>query len=208
MLLSDNQKMEWAVAARPLPGETETGDCHLVTRTASGWLLAVADGLGHGPEAAAASAIFTNVLNRHSDENPDDLIRLSHEALKNSRGVACTIVTIDTRQSLLSWVGVGNVEGVVYHLEGKQSTTEYVTMRGGIVGYRLPELQSSYLRLQDGDIIALATDGILGEFVSSISPVHPPEVLANYILDHYAKPIDDALVLIVRWQSSSRFGEE
>ncbi len=208
MTIPGNQQLEWAVATRPLPGETETGDHHLVARTTSGWLLAVADGLGHGPEAAVAGTIFINVLNDHLDETPVNLIRLSHQALKNSRGIACTIMTIDTRQSLLSWIGVGNVEGLVCHPNAEGSRTEYVTMRGGIVGYRLPELQPSYLRLQDGDILALATDGIISEFVNTISPIYPPEVLANHILDHYAKPIDDALILIARWQMSSRCDEE
>ena len=81
--------------------------------------------------------------------------------------------------------------------------SDYITLRGGIVGYRLPELQPSFLRLLDGDILALATDGIAGDFVHAITPLHSPEVLAGYILDHYAKPTDDALVLVARWRFPS-----
>jgi serine/threonine protein phosphatase PrpC len=195
-----NGELQWGVATRPLPGETECGDRHVVAGTDAGWLLAVADGLGHGPEAAMAGAIFSQVLNKHLNETPVKLIRLCHEALKGTRGIACTIMTIDRQQNLLNWLGVGNVEGVVHHLDPVASPTDYVTMRGGIVGYRLPELQPSCLRLLDGDILALATDGIAVDFVRAISAVHPPGVLADHILNHYAKPIDDALILIAHWQ--------
>lgn len=197
----DKDTLKWGVATRALPGETECGDCHVVEQTTNGWLLAVADGLGHGSEAAFAGTKFQNVLIRNKDETPEKLIRLSHVALKNTRGIACTIVTIDSQQRLLSWIAVGNVEGIVHHYKPSSSSIEYVTLRGGIVGYRLPELQTSYLRLTEGDTLALATDGIDGDFVGTVSSVHPPDVLAGRILDHYAKPADDALILIARWQA-------
>jgi phosphoserine phosphatase RsbX len=201
MQSAGKKELNWGAATRPLPGETECGDCHFVEQTATGWLLAVADGLGHGPEAAFAGAIFLDVLIRHKDETPENLIRLSHDALKNTRGIACTIVTINSRQNLLSWIAVGNVEGIVRHCNPAASSIEYVTLRGGIVGYRLPELQTSHLRLIDGDTLAIATDGIDSDFVSTVSAVQPPDVLADRILEHYAKPADDALILIARWQT-------
>lgn len=195
-----NGELDWSVATRPLPGEDLCGDNHLVAQTASGWLLAVADGLGHGPEAAVASQALVEVLKRHIEKPPVELIRLSHDALRNTRGSAAAIVTIDKARSLLSWVGVGNVEGVIRHAPPSVSPFEYITMRGGIVGYRIPGLQPSFLQLLDGDLLALATDGIDGDFVRDILPPYPPDVLAAYILDHYAKSTDDALILVARWR--------
>ena len=200
MAAPDGLELDWGIATRALPGETENGDNYLVVRTADGWLLVVADGLGHGPQAAIASSIFIEVLCRHIEETPLNLIRLGHEALIGTRGIACTIMSINSKQSLLSWIGVGNVEGVVCHQSPAAVGTEYVTLRGGVVGYRLPALHLSHLRLLDGDILALATDGIASDFVKHISALHSPEVLASRILNSYAKPVDDALVLIARWQ--------
>ncbi len=193
-------EMQWGVATRALPGQTECGDRHVVAKTDAGWLLAVADGLGHGPDAAHAGNIFFEVLQHNLNEPPVKLIHLCHEALKGTRGIACTIMTIDRQRSLLSWIGVGNVEGIVRHVDPSRSPTDYVTMRGGIVGYRIPELKASHLQLSHGDILALATDGIAVDFVRAISPAHPPDVLADRILNHFAKPIDDALILIAHWQ--------
>lgn len=198
-----NGELDWGVATRALPGEVRSGDGHFVAETTSGWLLAVADGLGHGPEAAVASTAFVEVLQRHIEEPPVALIRLCHEALKKTRGSAATVVTIDRRRCLLSWAGVGNVEGVIRHAHPAVSHTEYITMRGGIVGYRIPGLHPSTLQLLDGDTLVLATDGIHGDFVRAIGLSHPPEKLAGYILEHFAKPTDDALVLVARWRFPS-----
>ena len=201
MTAAEAQELDWAMATRALPGQIVNGDHHLVVKTTTGWLLAVADGLGHGPQAAAASNIFIEILNHHFDETPVNLVRLSHEALIGTRGIACTIMSIDSQQHLLSWVGVGNVEGVIRHQDPVAEPTNYVTMRGGVVGYRLPALQPSYLQLLDGDILALATDGIASNFVNVISANHSLELLANRILNSYAKSIDDALVLVARWRA-------
>ena len=193
-----NGQLEWYIATRPFPGEEHCGDSHLVAETTTGWLLAVADGLGHGPEAAVASRSLMEVVRRHIEEPPDRLLRLCHEALKNPRGSAATVVSIDRKRCLLSWAGVGNVEGVIRHAN-PALPREYITMRGGIVGARIPGLQTSFLQLQDGDILVLATDGIDCRFVQVMGLPHPPDKLADYILERYAKPHDDALVLVARY---------
>ena len=47
--------IEWGVASRALPGETRSGDLHVVESFAGGALVAAVDGLGHGEEAADAA---------------------------------------------------------------------------------------------------------------------------------------------------------
>jgi serine/threonine protein phosphatase PrpC len=190
--------LEWHIAVRPFPGEEHCGDSHLVAETRAGWLLAVADGLGHGAEAAVASRSLVEVLRRHVEEFPDQLLRRCHEALKNTRGSAATVVTIDRRRCMLGWSGVGNVEGVLCHTDAGLPD-EYITQRGGIVGSRIPSLQTAFLQLQDGDLLVLATDGIDSRFVQAIRQPHPPGRLADYILDHYGKAHDDAMVLVARY---------
>lgn len=198
--LCGNGTLDWGVATRALPGEVQAGDNHFVAETTTGWLLAVIDGLGHGQEAAVAGRVFVEVLSHHLESLPVELIRLGHTALKNTRGCAAAVVTIDRTRNLLSWVGVGNVEGVIRHAQPTALPTEYITMRGGIVGYRIPVLQPSFLQLQEGDTLVLATDGIAGDFVRAVGFPFPPAKLASHILEHYAKPTDDALVLVARWR--------
>src|SRR5262249_60931351 len=47
--------VDYAVATRPLRGEEESGDLHFVIPRPRGAIVAVADGLGHGYQAAVAA---------------------------------------------------------------------------------------------------------------------------------------------------------
>jgi serine/threonine protein phosphatase PrpC len=195
--------LEWAVAERPLPGEHRSGDDHLVATTTTGWLLAVADGLGHGRDAAVASDACVAILARNPDAPVIELVHECHERLRSTRGIALALASVDRRRGLLCWVGVGNVEGVVRHIDSDIARSDYITMRGGIVGYRLPTLSTSSLELRDGDTLVLATDGIGDGFVHGIVPHHPPKAIATNTLAAYAKPSDDALVLVARWHADA-----
>lgn len=193
----------WSVAERPIPGENESGDGHLVVEISNGWLLAVVDGLGHGPEAAMVRKSFLAVLDRHAEKPLPELFRLCDKALRNTRGCVGSLVGIDRGKGTLTWLGVGNVEGVLLHAKrsGNHCNSDYITTRGGIVGYRLPELLPASLSLADNDTLVLATDGIKGDFVEWLDPALPPRQLADAILSRCAKPVDDALVLVARWNS-------
>jgi negative regulator of sigma-B (phosphoserine phosphatase) len=195
--------LKWSVAERPIPGENQSGDGHLVVETADGWLLAVVDGLGHGRGAAEVRRTFLEVLRGHAEEPVTKLFRLGNEALRNTRGCVGSLVSIDRGKGMLTWFGVGNVEGVLLHRHGNGNgfSSEYITTRGGVVGYRLPELLPASLRLADNDILVLATDGIKSGFIDWLDPALSPRQLADTILSRYAKPVDDALVLVARWNT-------
>src|SRR5260370_31641963 len=61
--------IEWGVAARALPGQTVSGDLHLVKPFFKGVLLAVVDGLGHGDEATVAAQLAVTTLERNAEES-------------------------------------------------------------------------------------------------------------------------------------------
>ncbi|HEY1633585.1 MAG TPA: hypothetical protein VGF64_02425, partial [Acidimicrobiales bacterium] len=67
-----NGMLEWAVAARPFPGESVSGDQSVVRVSETEALLAVIDGLGHGPEAATAAEHAVDVLR----ENPAEPVEV------------------------------------------------------------------------------------------------------------------------------------
>jgi negative regulator of sigma-B (phosphoserine phosphatase) len=200
----------WSIAERPLPGEIESGDGHLVAETTNGWLLAAVDGLGHGHEAAEVRKAFLAVLRDHAEEPLVELFQLCNAALRNTRGCVASLAGIDSGKGMLTWLGVGNVEGVLFHAKGNGDSisSDYITTRGGIVGYRLPELLPSSLQLADNDLLVLATDGIKSDFIEWLDPALAPRQLAGTILSHCAKPIDDALVLVARWRSPRRRSKE
>jgi phosphoserine phosphatase RsbX len=192
---------DYAVAARALDGAPVSGDMFLAHPTARGMRVAVIDGLGHGPGAAHAAAAARATLAAAQGEAPERLIEICHQALKATRGAALTLVEFDAVRGEMTWLAVGNVEGIVLRVgAGGAREKIYVLARGGIVGHRIPKLRGQTLALCPGDLVILATDGIRTGFDHAIDPDAPPQLNADRILERYAREADDALVLVGRWR--------
>jgi negative regulator of sigma-B (phosphoserine phosphatase) len=192
--------IEWAVAERALAGQGLSGDRHAVRPFPGGVLVAAIDGLGHGEEAARAADMAVATLVAYARDPVIQLVRRCHEALAKTRGVAMSVASIRAKDSTMTWVGVGNVEGVLVHVptDGRQPR-ESITLRGGVVGYQLPSLRDSLVTVARGDTLILATDGITGGFADDLDPTQPPRRLADRILQEHCRGTDDALVLVARY---------
>jgi serine phosphatase RsbU (regulator of sigma subunit) len=186
--------IEWGVAARALDGQTESGDLHFVGRFAGGALIAVIDGLGHGPEAALASQVAAATLDDHLGESVIALVEHCHSALQRTRGAVLSLAAIDPEGREMTWLGVGNVDATLHRASSTRHRRESMPHRGGVVGYQLPPLRASTLALDPGDTLVFATDGIASNGESPIG-WHPQDA-ADHILRTYGKTTDDALVVV------------
>lgn len=193
--------VEWGVAGRPIDGEAVSGDLHVFQPTASGVLLAAIDGVGHGDEATLAARAAAEILVTHASEPIPALVRRCHEALTETRGVVMTIASIDGANDTMTWLGVGNVDG---RLLRPSSNAAHVLLRAGLVGYQLPNLDESIVPLTAGDTLILSTDGIRGDYPDDLNQKTSPGDLAARILDQYFKGIDDALVLVARYNGVTK----
>src|SRR5256885_8789688 len=194
--------IEWGVASLALPGEAQSGDLHLVKQVGTGALVAVVDGLGHGAEAATAARAAVAALERHATESPVPLVERCHRALQGTRGVVMNVAVFGRSDRSMTWLGVGNVEGLLLYGDGAARSgsprTTLVT-RGGIVGSELPRLHAVVLPIAPGDTLFFATDGIREGFADGLSPEAAPQQLADQILARHGKGTDDALVLVARY---------
>jgi len=80
-----------------------------------------------------------------------------------------------------------------------QAPPERVMLRGGLVGYQLPELRASTAAIGPGDLLIFATDGIGAGFTQGVVSRDSPQQIADRILKRHFKGTDDALVLVVRY---------
>jgi phosphoserine phosphatase RsbX len=190
--------IEWGFAARALDGQEESGDLHFVGCFPGGALVAVIDGLGHGPEAALASRIAAATLQDGLGEPVTVLVERCHAALQKTRGVVLSLAMIEPAGREMSWLGVGNVDATLYRADPVGPARQSLPHRGGVVGYQLPLLRASTLPLYPGDTLVLATDGIAGTSASE-SPIgwHPQDA-ADHLLSRYGRTTDDALVVVAR----------
>jgi phosphoserine phosphatase RsbX len=195
----EHSLIEFAVAEAALPGEPESGDLHLVAPHPRGVLVAAIDGLGHGGEAAAAARAARTVLAEDPGTDLADLFVRAHGRLARSRGVVMSLASFE-RGGKLTWLGVGNVEGTLVRAdEGEVRRADSIMLRGGVVGYQLPQLRPSTRAVEPGDMLILATDGIGGGYIEKVDPAATPSTLAGGILAGFGKGADDALVLVARY---------
>jgi phosphoserine phosphatase RsbX len=192
--------IEYGVASYALPGQSESGDRHLVRRRSNGVLIAVIDGLGHGDDAAAAAKLAVSVLQDSGGESVITLMQRCHENLRTTRGVVMSMAAIDATHGLMTWIGVGNVQGLMLrHGAIKGSLHEELLLRAGVVGAQLPPLQATVLPVTNGDTLVFATDGIRNGFSEDISALEPPQKCADRILAAHCRQNDDALVVVTRY---------
>jgi phosphoserine phosphatase RsbX len=190
---------EHGVAKTALPGEGQSGDHHLICSRRDGILVAAVDGLGHGDNAAAAAKAAVSILEKHADEPIITLMRLCDEELRSTRGVVMSLASIDVPHGMMTWLGVGNVQGVLMRAGAQtRNGLEVLMLRGGVVGAQLPPLQAAVLPVSPGDTLVFATDGVRDQFMQSLLGMESPQRAADRILERYYTGNDDALVLVVR----------
>ena len=191
--------LEYGVAKFVLPGQGESGDHHLVCCNRNGILVAAIDGIGHGEEAANASKAAAALLRSCADQPIISLVERCHERLRGTRGVVLSLAFIDSEHGMMTWLGVGNVQGVLMRAEAKKRNgQESLLLRAGVVGSQLPAVQATVLPIEQGDTLFFATDGVRSDFSVSLSARENPQRAADRILRQYRSGNDDALVLIVR----------
>jgi len=190
--------IEWSTAAATMPGETESGDRYWAGAVADGMMFAVMDGLGHGRAAAAASDIAIATLERHVGDPLIELLRRCHESLRGTRGVAMSLAVFNTENAILTWIGVGNVEGTLLRRDAGLPSDKLL-LRNGVVGIHLPILREGELAVRSGDVLTMATDGLTAEGPLRVSMDGRIESMADVILANACKGTDDALVLVARY---------
>ncbi len=201
-IASSLHQIEWGVARKAMPGQTVSGDLHLVLPHSRGVLLAVVDGCGHGPEAARAAELAVATLRQLPENTVLYHLNRCHVALAQSRGAVMTLADYNARDHSLTLCGVGNVEAMLFRTGAPAGAPaqESALLRGGVVGGQLPNPYASVIPVYAGDVLVIASDGLRLDFNSEVCFRNPPQRLADYLLKKHFKGNDDALALVVRFR--------
>jgi len=192
--------IEWGVAARAHPGQRESGDQYWVHVRSKVARVAVVDGLGHGEEAAAAARTTVATLQNYAGESPLASVQRCHEELRSTRGVVMSLASFDANDKTMTWLGVGNVEGFLFHRDPRVVPGQEALLLGaGVIGDNLPRLVASVVEVDPGDLLIFATDGIRAEFADHVNLQESPQQNADRILAQHGRETDDALVLVARY---------
>lgn len=174
----------------PKPGERANGDAVLVRKDALGHtLLAVIDGLGHGPGAAEASKAAIARLDASSLTSPvRDVMVAVHEALRGTRGAVGTVCIIDGYK--IEACAVGNVQLMC------ANCSVPLILSAGVLGHTVSKFRIGECLLKPGARIALISDGISARFrLEELRHLGAPEA-CKAIMERYRRHDDDATVLV------------
>lgn len=189
----------WQVGAvcLPLPSEEVCGDAWDLHDTGAVVTVAVADGLGHGPDAAQAARPAVALAQSRPGMHPGALVELAHNALRGTRGAAVSFVRIDTVAGELAYAGVGNIVACVFEHDARR----HLMSHNGIVGSNLRKVQEFAHPWNDDCLLVLHSDGIATRWDLSAYPglaMRHPSVIAGVLYRDFARQRDDATVLVVR----------
>jgi negative regulator of sigma-B (phosphoserine phosphatase) len=182
-------------------GDAEvSGDRFCVIPAPAGVLVAVIDGLGHGSEAAEASARACEVLSGASGRSLPDTLERCHAALRGTRGAVIALALFPRCSPDMQWLAVGNVEGLLLHGSARGPARDTIVQRPGIVGHGLPRLIASTLPVSVGDTLVFATDGLERGFGHALSTgAARPADGAAALLRRFATGNDDALLVLAHY---------
>lgn len=189
--------IEYGAVCVPMRGEEECGDNWAMTSDTRGATFLVADGLGHGPEAARASLEAVHVLKSHPELAPLQLIDAIHHALIPTRGAAVTAVRVDVDAGQLHCVGVGNIGGSVVTPEWSKCLISH----DGIVGHIMRKVQQFSLPLPQESVCVLHSDGLATQWDLAAYPgllAHHSALIAGVLYRDFGCVRDDVTVVVFR----------
>lgn len=174
----------------PYAAAEQSGDDWTWVREGDLFTLMLADGLGHGPEAARASTAAVREVRRLPGHSPAEALRRLHDALAGTRGAAVAVAQVDIRAGRLRFAGIGNVGARLR--EGDRWRA--LLSRPGIVGVHRPgRLREDDVPWSADSLLILHTDGLPSRW-------QPPCEAGLVIAD----PAVTAAVTIRDAQSSAR----
>jgi len=181
----------------PRSGETESGDAWALGRSGGRVVLIVADGLGHGPEAATASREAIRVFRKSLSLPPSDILAEIHAALRSTRGAAVAVAVLDPDQKGVRYAGVGNIAASIVSATGTRSMVSH----NGTLGHEVRKIQEFQYDWPSGALVIMQSDGLQTHWRLDRYPglaARDPALIAGILYRDFTRGRDDVTVLAVR----------
>ncbi|HET6235821.1 MAG TPA: ATP-binding SpoIIE family protein phosphatase [Acetobacteraceae bacterium] len=191
------RRTQLGAAVAPYPGEQVCGDQWAYNETALGRTLMVADGAGHGTEAARAANAAVRVFLENADAPCEDVVERMHRALMSTRGAAVAIARIDAAARTVHYVGVGNICGALVTDEG----VRHMVSHNGTAGHVAPRIREFTYTFTSNPLVILHSDGLTNRWdlnaYAGLDSQHP-SLIAGVLLRDHRRARDDATVVAMR----------
>jgi anti-sigma regulatory factor (Ser/Thr protein kinase) len=193
---SRRTRMEVAGVCVAKPGESTCGVGWAVTKRASGGVIVLADGLGHGPEAAEAARAAISIFHKHTKEAPAAILRVAHDALRSTRGAAVAIADVDCDSGIVTFSGIGNIAGAVLAVDRRNMVSQ-----NGTLGHTVRTISEfTYAWVPDA-LVILNSDGLQSQWSLNSYPgiaAKDASLIAAVLYRDFNRGRDDATVVVAK----------
>jgi anti-sigma regulatory factor (Ser/Thr protein kinase) len=178
-------------------GEAIAGDDWAFESDGHRGALLVADGLGHGPEAARAARAAIQVLAQQPFDPPEALIEACHGALIPTRGAAVAVVRLDPGAGTGTFAGVGNIASRVHVATAQRNLVSH----NGTVGHNIRRIQEFSFPFPRDALLILHSDGLNTHWNLADYPglaARHAGLIAGVLYRDHDRGRDDVTVVVVR----------
>lgn len=179
------------------PGERVCGDAWAIALDGPRAALLVADGLGHGPDAAEAAAAAVEAFRAEPFAPLRRQLERIHARLRSTRGAAVSLMQADQDAATIRTAGAGNVVGrLVTGIEDRTLLTQHGTAG---VSVRTPE--EITVPWPAHALLVVCSDGVETRWRPELlRPVlgRDPALAAALLLREHGRGRDDATVAVLR----------
>lgn len=192
-----SKSLELGVVCLPLAGEEVSGDAWTSYQDTHRSLLLIADGLGHGPQAAIASSAAVTVVRNHAHHSCQEIVAAAHGALRSTRGAAMAIAEVDFDHQAVRFIGIGNIAGTILSAEGHYNLVSH----NGTVGHELRKIQEFTYPWSRTALLIMHSDGLKPQWRLERYPGlirKHPSLIAGVLYRDFNRGRDDVTVLVAR----------
>ncbi len=178
------------------PGEEVCGDTWRSVEREREIAVMVADGLGHGPEAAVAARLAGVAFEGEPFAPPEQFYQRAHRSLNGSRGAALARAVIGSSGDV-QYSGIGNIAGSLVGTERSRG----LASQNGTVGVQIRSHVSTFSHVMPSPgVLLMHSDGITSRWSFDHYPgllLRHPAVIAGVLSRDFVRGRDDATMLVV-----------
>lgn len=181
----------------PYPGETACGDAWEIELNPETCSFAVIDGLGHGIDAARAAQEAIRVLMNPRRRPVEELLELSHAALRHTRGAAIAVAEVHAPSRHINYAGIGNIVGAI----SSGVDIKRMVSLDGTIGHEIRHIRGFEYAMEPDQLLVMHSDGMKSQWRLDRYPGilrRDPFLIAGVLYRDYGKGSDDVTVVVAR----------
>jgi len=196
---SPNTPLQYSAINIPYPGEETSGDAWSIHAAPERTRFMLADGLGHGVFASAASAAALELIREPTNASPADVLTSAHERLRATRGAAAAVIDVDRSLGFVTFAGIGNVSACI--VAQPPAPRRQMVSINGTLGHEMRSVRQYQYPLEPESLIVVHSDGLSTHWSFEKYPglfERHTAVIAAVLFRDFRRPRDDASIIVAR----------